>query len=248
MKRQLILGLFIVLPASLGGCGLGTNEFETLTGHTGNVLSVSWSEDGTKILRSSKDGSVRWWDLENGQHRVHQEQKPKYLQAFENNWANTVYGNRGGTMLAMISGSSVRIWDATSKASKAQWQVLSGYKSKVHCVSWSPDGTKLASGDLDCNVRVFDTTNGDELLRLKGHKAFHGSSLPFGPIGVQSVAWSPDGSLLARCGNDKFVRVWDVEKGIQDLVGVWGLRETRIRDPFTHATLSPPVCTRVVDT
>ena len=39
----------------------------TMPGHTGNVLSVSWSKDGQFVISSSVDGTIRRWDAMSGE-------------------------------------------------------------------------------------------------------------------------------------------------------------------------------------
>ena len=39
----------------------------TMAGHTGNVLSVSWSKDGQFVISSSVDGTIRRWDANTGE-------------------------------------------------------------------------------------------------------------------------------------------------------------------------------------
>ena len=38
----------------------------TMLGHTGNVLSVAWTHDGTHVVSSSVDGTIRVWDAQRG--------------------------------------------------------------------------------------------------------------------------------------------------------------------------------------
>ena len=40
---------------------------KTMTGHTGNVLTVAWSHDAKSLISSSVDGTVRHWDVLSGQ-------------------------------------------------------------------------------------------------------------------------------------------------------------------------------------
>jgi WD40 repeat protein len=54
----------------------------------------------------------------------------------------------------------------------------------VLCAAWSPDGTRLAIGGQDGNVRVYDRA-GDEVGSLAGTGW------------IARMAWCPDGSLLA---------------------------------------------------
>jgi hypothetical protein len=64
-------------------------------------------------------------------------------------------------------------------------------------VSWSPDGTRLATGSEDGTAKVWDATGGRELLSLKGH------------VGEVVVSWSPDGMRLATGSEDGTAKVWD---------------------------------------
>lgn len=55
-------------------------------------------------------------------------------------------------------------------------------------IAFGPDGRSLASSNWDCTVRVFDVTSG--ALRWSGAHTSH----------VNSVAFSPDGRVLAKGG------------------------------------------------
>eukprot|EP00959_Pyramimonas_sp_CCMP1952_P336459 7045160-Pyramimonas_sp.AAC.1 len=69
-------------------------------------------------------------------------------------------------------------------------------------VVWSPDGTRLASGSHDSNVRVWtEEMNVNWSSRiLAGHSDM-----------LNSVVWSPDSTGLASGSNDGDVRVWTEE-------------------------------------
>lgn len=45
---------------------LGGRCLKTMSGHTGNVLSVVWRSDGKSLISSSVDGTVREWDVLTG--------------------------------------------------------------------------------------------------------------------------------------------------------------------------------------
>ena len=68
---------------------------------------------------------------------------------------------------------------------------LHGHFEAVNSVSFSPDGTKVASGSNDDAVKLWDVTTGECLQTLEGHVEE-----------VNSVSFSPDGRKVASGSND----------------------------------------------
>ena len=106
-----------------------------------------------------------------------------------------VRGESGGTAVE-YEGRAVELWDV---ASRQRIATLTGHKGNVLSVSFSPDGTLLASGSMDRTVGLWDVASRQRIATLTGYKG-----------GVLSVSFSPDGTLLASGSRDNTVRLWDV--------------------------------------
>ena len=81
-------------------------------------------------------------------------------------------------------------------------QILHGHRHGIRCVTFSPDGTLIASGSTDNLIIVWDAATGTLRHILDGHT-----------LTVNSVCFSPDGHTLASASDDKTIRLWDVKTG-----------------------------------
>src|SRR5580698_1222749 len=114
----------------------------------------------------------------------------------------------GHTLASGAEDHTVKLWDV---ASGRELRTLSG-SDQVTAVAFSPDGRVLAAGSGDDaktfpragggKISLWDVATGRELPALRGHSA-----------AVTSVAFSPDGSILASGGRDGAVKLWNLASG-----------------------------------
>ncbi|XRB10094.1 WD40 repeat-like protein [Pycnococcus provasolii] len=119
-----------------------------LRGHSGLVYSASYSTDGTRIVSSSQDKTVRVWDATTGACL-------SVLEDHSDSVISASYSADGTRIVSASRDKTVRVWDATTGACLS---VLEGHSSVVCSASYSADGTRIVSASLDNTVRVWDAT------------------------------------------------------------------------------------------
>ncbi|MFE7491064.1 trypsin-like peptidase domain-containing protein, partial [Kitasatospora sp. NPDC057541] len=128
-----------------------------LTGHTGAVNSVAFSQDGT-LATGSDDGTVRLWEATTATATA--------LLTGHTGAVNSVAFSPDGRTLATGSiDGTARLWDTATATATA---TLTGHTDSVMSVAFSQDGT-LATGSDDGTARLWDTTTHKTIATLTGH-------------------------------------------------------------------------------
>ena len=99
---------------------------------------------------------------------------------------------------AYMGSEHIWIWDAETGQIVMRFPAHAG---TINTLSWSHDGSLIASGSTDKTVGIWQARDGQLVAQFAGHTN-----------AIQSVRWSPDGKLLASGSSDHTVRVWDVER------------------------------------
>jgi WD40 repeat protein len=110
---------------------------------------------------------------------------------------NVVYAlahSPDGRFFASNHEKDIRIMDA---ASGTLIKTLSGHRTTINDLSFSPDGIHLASVSADRAVKVWDW----QADRQVWSELAHANS-------SDHVAFSPDGETLATAGTDNMLRLW----------------------------------------
>jgi WD40 repeat protein len=80
---------------------------KTMTGHTGNVLTVAWSQDAKSLISSSVDGTVRHWDVQTGQ-QTHCTDEGARTDTFAAMSDGCLFSGDDKGRIAIIEGDSAR--------------------------------------------------------------------------------------------------------------------------------------------
>ena len=196
-------------------------------GHRGAVNCVAWSADGTRLASGSEDGTVRIWNAATGKELVEPLQHAGGVRSVSWSSDGTELAS-GDYSLARIwdasTGQAVRSFKSPSvvawkpgtrqlatayhhDAVVRQWDLsvtnrplaaFRGHTSPTECLTWSPDGSWLASGDEDGNIKIWNAAANDALSKNHVVKG-----------GFLSAKWSPDGTHLAMASANGFVSIFD---------------------------------------
>jgi WD40 repeat protein len=163
----------------------GRAEARQVYRHKEAVTTLAFSPEGRHLASGSKDHSVWLQPLGPGEGRR--------LDAGGRGVLQVAFSPDGAALLC-ISEEDITVqswWVATGERLERLW----GHSRTVRHFTFSPEGSRLATGSDDGTVRVWDWKSG----RGRALQAHTGS--------VRHVAFSPDGRLIASAGEEGTVRL-----------------------------------------
>jgi WD40 repeat protein len=204
-------------------------ELATFRGHKFHVFAVAFHPDGRQILSGGYGGLIKVWDVQRSQPVIYDKQ-PSWVTgiAFSSDgglvatesdqWRGAIWEGRTTEELRALRKTytvATKYWDpdtgeeikapdppGTDPADKA-------FNRLADFTVTSPDGRRVAQVVKDNapnDVRVIDMASRRVVFTLTGHTGM-----------VVSIAFSPKGRRIATASDDRTVKLWDAETGLEVL-------------------------------
>jgi WD40 repeat protein len=187
-----------------------STKLKILPNGTPGIYSLAFGQgDNKKILASAgNDGSIILWDISDP---TKPEEITPHIELEDTSLFNPVFSMDGKTLATVASGTdySIVLWDVEDPASPERiGKPLTEFAGKpltnLSLLAFSSDGKTLASSscDLGCKIQLWDTSS------LKSPKEL---GVPLRThSGIYSIAFSPDGKMLAAGNSDGSVLRWEL--------------------------------------
>lgn len=188
----------------------------TYINHSSNVNAVAWSPKGDAIASGSADHIVQVWDANTGERIFSYWHSSDVLAvswspdgeriASSNLYSLVLVGDDEGFDERSLE-SLIEVWNVkTGQHLSTISNDVYGESGCINSVTWSPDENRLACGSSMGNVEIRDVNTGRYFSSFDVDLVYR--SDPY--TGVISVAWSPNGQMIAACSERGITSVWNV--------------------------------------
>ena len=183
-------------------------ELKRFDGHKGPVWTIAFSPDGDRLASGGNDRTVRIWHVASGK-------EVRRLGPLQSGVTSIAFVGDGNHVFSGEQGGTVALWDI---GRAVEVRRIRGPGMRVSRIALAPDGAILAVGSFDEATTLYDVTSGRKRFRLSDAAP---APMPGGPRaapsrqprGACSLAFSPDGRMLATASADGKVGVWEMVSG-----------------------------------
>ncbi|KAF5901660.1 apoptotic protease-activating factor 1 [Clarias magur] len=180
-----------------------TGECLILEGHKEPIRKfhlLNSSSSSSAVLSWSFDGTVKVWDLKSGE-------KLQDLKCQQGAVLSGDVSPDGQLFCTTSADKTAKVWNCSS------WKmfcILEGHKACVRSCRFSWDSKRLATGDDNGEIMLWNIINGGSLLKICSRESkdsmdsFHGGW-------VTDLHFSPDNKVLVSTGG--YIKWWSVDRG-----------------------------------
>ncbi|MSQ96999.1 MAG: hypothetical protein EXR98_20930 [Gemmataceae bacterium] len=165
--------------------------------HVSYVSGLAWT--GKYLISAGSDHQLIWWDSET-------RTKVRSIEAHPKKWIRAIALSPDGKWLASVGDDMIcRLWEPETGKPIREMKghealTPAGLVSKLYACAFSPDSKHIATGDQIGHTNIWETATGKLVKKIEAPYFYAlGSGHTAG--GIRSLAFSPDGMLLAAGGN-----------------------------------------------
>jgi eukaryotic-like serine/threonine-protein kinase len=155
--------------------------------HDGSIYGIDFNQDGTKMLTSSADGTIKLWNTDGY----------SFQRAFVGHTdavMSAVFSPRGDRIVSGSVDKTVKLWESETEFGLP---ALRGHTWWVTSLAYNPNSRDLASGSLDGSFAVWDVYTRDRRREVRDDGR------------VNDLKFSPDGSMIATCADSGTISLWN---------------------------------------
>ena len=192
--------------------------------------SIAFSPDGKHLVSAHEKEKAQLWDIENGEqiaelssnrprdatkYKGNDHQIQRILRHLEKGSVDkrtpkAIAFSPDGDLIAGDVLGQIRLWDATTYEIRMVICLPKGCV-RAEALTFSPCGQYLVSGASwlgtdKVSIRLWDVATGENIATFWGHTT-----------DIQSLAFSPDGTLLASASYDGTILLWDMKPYISPI-------------------------------
>jgi WD40 repeat protein len=169
------------------------NELARLSGHKEKISALAFDASGA-MLATAAGRSVKLWSVTDPRPGA------RDLPPYETAVVAVTFRPDGKVVAVGMDNGTVVLSDTASGQELAPR--LEGHQAKLTGISFSRDGSLIATVGIDRKAKLWNASTGTLLRTLSGHTG-----------AVEAVSFSSDARQLATGSADRTVRLWDTETG-----------------------------------
>lgn len=188
---------------NVSGWPTGNKKWEIDSG-SDRLLSVAISPDSQMIATGDDEGDIKLWDAAGGK-------KLAEIKAHNKKIHTISFDAKGRNIISASDDLSIKFWDINTKR---EIRAFAEPMDKLTCAALSLDKTLIAYGSKTITIdllrkrrtdkkyiRLRDANSGRDIFTFEGHAK-----------DIRAVAFLPGRRYIVSGGEDKMVKIWDVDK------------------------------------
>jgi WD40 repeat protein/transcriptional regulator with XRE-family HTH domain len=177
------------------------SSVKVLQGHTDWIWNIAFSPDGHWLASASLDGTLRLWDIQDGQP-IH------VLEGHTHDVFGLAISADSQLLVSTGEDQTVRLWHLQSGRNL---KTLRGYTGGIHSLSLSSDDQILASSGQNEMIQVWHLQPDGNPSSYHPYKTFPSPTRQMSSF--SNVSFSPDNQMLAINRHDESIALWNIQTG-----------------------------------